>query len=134
MEKTYKTGLVLSGGGARGFAHLGVIQALNEFKIFPDVISGTSAGAIAGVLYADGYTPAEIMSILNSTSRLHYMRPTYPKEGLFRISGIIRILKEHLRAKTFSEQFCPLESASPDIGRYGRPLPPVFSRPYHKAL
>jgi len=54
------TGLVLSGGGARGYAHLGVIKALNEAAIFPDIISGTSAGAIAGVLYADGYTPEEI--------------------------------------------------------------------------
>ena len=42
----YKIGLVLSGGGARGFAHLGVMQALNEAGIYPDVISGTSAGAL----------------------------------------------------------------------------------------
>ena len=47
-EYKYKTGLVLSGGGARGFAHLGVIQALNDAGIFPEVISGSSAGAIAG--------------------------------------------------------------------------------------
>lgn len=40
----YGIGLVLSGGGARGFAHLGVLQALNEAGIFPEVISGTSAG------------------------------------------------------------------------------------------
>jgi NTE family protein len=50
-EKKYNIGLVLSGGGARGFAHLGVLQALNEAGIFPDIISGTSAGALAGVLY-----------------------------------------------------------------------------------
>ena len=50
----YNTGLVLSGGGARGFAHLGVLEALNEAGIFPEVISGASAGALAGVLYSDG--------------------------------------------------------------------------------
>jgi NTE family protein len=115
METIYNTGLVLSGGGARGFAHLGVIQALNENNIFPDVISGTSAGAIAGVLYADGYTPKEIMGILNSTSRLHFMRPTVPREGLFRISGIIRILKEHLRAKTFADLRIPLFVCATDL-------------------
>jgi len=60
-EKEYRIGLVLSGGGARGFAHLGVIEALNEAGIFPDVISGTSAGAIIGVLYADGLAPKEIL-------------------------------------------------------------------------
>jgi NTE family protein len=115
MKTKYKTGLVLSGGGARGFAHLGVIQALNENNIYPDVISGTSAGAIAGVLYADGYTPKEIMSIMNSSSRLHYMRPTVPKEGLFRISGIISILKEHLRAKTFADLRIPLFVCATDL-------------------
>ncbi|MBA4322458.1 MAG: hypothetical protein C0408_06520, partial [Odoribacter sp.] len=104
----YKTGLVLSGGGARGFAHLGVIQALNEAGIFPEVISGTSAGAITGVLYADGYSPEEIMKILNANSRLHYIRPTVPRDGLLRISGIIRILKDNLRAKTFEELKIPL--------------------------
>ena len=61
----YKIGLVLSGGGARGFAHLGVIQALNEAGIFPDVISGTSAGALIGVLYADGYTSKEILKLMS---------------------------------------------------------------------
>ena len=54
QEAEYNIGLVLSGGGARGFAHIGLMQALNEAGIFPDVISGTSAGAIVGVLYADG--------------------------------------------------------------------------------
>ena len=97
-EKQYKIGLVLSGGGARGFAHLGVIQALNEAGIYPDVISGTSAGALAGVLYADGYTPKEILKIMNSGSRLDFMRPTLPREGLLQISGIMKILKTQLSA------------------------------------
>ena len=65
-DEKYKIGLVLSGGGARGFAHLGVIQALNESGIYPDVISGTSAGALAGVLYCDGYTPKEIFKIMKT--------------------------------------------------------------------
>jgi NTE family protein len=111
----YKTGLVLSGGGARGFAHLGVIQALNEAGIFPDVISGTSAGAIAGVLYADGYSPKEILKITNSNSRLHYIRPTVPKVGLLQISGVVRILRDNLRAKTFEELKIPLFVTATDL-------------------
>jgi NTE family protein len=106
--KQYKTGLVLSGGGARGFAHLGVIQALNEAGIFPDVISGTSAGAIVGALIADGYTPAEIMKIPNSNKWFNYIRLTMPKNGLLHISGVIRILRDNLRAKTFEELKVPL--------------------------
>ncbi|NLV19747.1 MAG: hypothetical protein GXY51_09725, partial [Bacteroidetes bacterium] len=66
--ETYRTGLVLSGGGARGFAHLGVLQALNEAGIYPDIISGASAGALAGVMYCDGYKPKEILKIMKSGS------------------------------------------------------------------
>jgi NTE family protein len=109
MSQTrFKTGLVLSGGGARGFAHLGVIKALNEAGIYPEVISGTSAGAIVGVLYADGYSPDDIMKMLNASTPFHYMRFTMPRMGLLQISGIVRILKENLRAKTFEELKLPM--------------------------
>jgi len=111
----YNVGLVLSGGGARGFAHLGVLQALNEAGINPDVISGTSAGALAGVMYADGYKPKEILNFMNSNSRLHYIRPTVPREGLLQISGIVRILKDNLRAKKFEELKIPLYITATDL-------------------
>jgi NTE family protein len=111
----YKIGLVLSGGGARGFAHLGVIEALNEAGIFPDVICGTSAGAIAGVLYADGYSPREILKMTISNSRLHYIRPTVQKDGLLQITGLIRILAKNLRAKRFEELKIPLFVTATDL-------------------
>jgi NTE family protein len=115
LKKKFKIGLVLSGGGARGFAHLGVIQALNESGIFPDVISGTSAGAIAGALYADGYSPIEILKITNSNSRLHYVRPTVSKDGLLQIAGVVRILRDNLHAKTFEKLKIPLFVAATDL-------------------
>jgi len=111
----YKIGLVLSGGGARGFAHLGLIQALNEAGIYPDVISGTSAGALIGVLYADGHTPKEILKLMNSGSRLDFMRPALPREGLLQIGGIVKILKTSLRAKTFEELKIPLYVSATDL-------------------
>jgi NTE family protein len=114
-EKQYNIGLVLSGGGARGFAHLGLIQALNEAGIFPDVLSGTSAGAITGVLYADGYTPKEILKLMKSGSRLDFMRPALPREGLLQINGIIKILKAHLRATSFNELKIPLFVSATDL-------------------
>lgn len=113
--KQYKIGLVLSGGGARGFAHLGLIQALNDAGIYPGVISGTSAGALAGVLYADGHTPKEILKLMNSGSRLDFMRPALPREGLLQIGGIIKILKTSLRAKTFEELKIPLYVTATDL-------------------
>lgn len=57
-------GLVLSGGGAKGIAHIGVIQALEDNDIPIDYITGTSMGAIVGGLYASGYTPDEMMSLI----------------------------------------------------------------------
>lgn len=114
-EKKYKVGLVLSGGGARGFAHLGVIQALHEAGIYPDVVSGTSAGALAGVLYADGFSPEEILKLMNTGSRLDFMRPAMPREGLLQINGVIKILKSNLKATTFEKLKIPLYVAATDL-------------------
>ncbi|MDX1804271.1 MAG: patatin-like phospholipase family protein [Alcanivorax sp.] len=58
-----RTGLILSGGGARGLAHIGVLRALRERGIHIDAVAGTSMGAIVGGLYASGYPQAEIESI-----------------------------------------------------------------------
>ena len=115
VKKKYNTGLVLSGGGARGYAHLGFIKALNEEGIFPDIISGTSAGAIVGSLYADGYTPDEILEFLSTGNRLDFMRPTLPREGLLQITGFIKLLKEYLRAATFEDLKIPLYVTATDI-------------------
>jgi NTE family protein len=63
-----KIGLVLSGGGAKGFAHIGVIKLLEEVGIRPDYITGTSMGSIVGGLYAMGYSPEQMMAISTSTN------------------------------------------------------------------
>lgn len=65
-------GLVLSGGGAKGIAHIGVIQALEDHNIPIDYIAGTSMGAVVGGLYAAGYTPAEMMELIESEGFAHW--------------------------------------------------------------
>lgn len=62
-----RVGLVLSGGGARGLAHIGVIKALEEHNIPIDYIAGSSAGAIIGCLYSLGYSPAQMDSLISTT-------------------------------------------------------------------
>jgi NTE family protein len=114
-EKKYNIGVVLSGGGARGFAHLGFLEALNEAGIFPDIIAGTSAGALAGVLYADGNTPRQILKFMDTGSRLDFLRPALPKEGLLQINGIVKILKANLKATTFSELKIPVFVTATDM-------------------
>lgn len=115
IKKKYRTGFVLSGGGARGYAHLGFIKALNEEGIYPDIISGTSAGAIVGSLVADGYSPDEILKFLSTGNRLDFMRPTLPREGLLQISGFIKMLKDYLRATNFEDLKIPLYVTATDI-------------------
>src|SRR5690606_27231644 len=61
-----KIGLVLSGGGARGAAHIGVLEVLEELRVPVDVVSGTSMGSIVGGLYAAGLSPEELGGIIQS--------------------------------------------------------------------
>ncbi len=111
----YKTGFVLSGGGARGFAHLGAIKALYEKNIYPDVISGVSIGAIVGVLLADGKSPDQILSNFTNKSILKFLEIAVPKYGLTRFTGMARVLREQLVAKNFEELSIPLYIASTNL-------------------
>ena len=63
----YQLGIALTGGGARGVAHLGLLKALEEEGIKPDVISGASAGALVGALYAGGFSLAESLNFFKTT-------------------------------------------------------------------
>ncbi|RTY85112.1 patatin [Flavobacterium sp. LS1P28] len=66
-QKRPKVGLVLSGGGAKGFAHIGVLKVLEEAGVKIDYIGGTSMGAVIGGLYASGYNANQIDSIFQAT-------------------------------------------------------------------
>lgn len=107
-SRKYNIGIVLSGGAARGFTHLGVLKALEEFNMKPDIISGVSSGAIAGALYADGYLPEEILEIYSLKSIFELVQITVPKTGIFKTSGLKETLKKHLRAATFEQLQIPL--------------------------
>ncbi|MEL6306450.1 MAG: patatin-like phospholipase family protein, partial [Bacteroidota bacterium] len=65
-------GLVLSGGGIRGMAHIGLIQAMQEHGIEADVVSGTSIGALVGALYANGNTVEEMLAFFQETPLFQY--------------------------------------------------------------
>ncbi len=85
-----KVGLVLSGGGARGMAHIGVLQVLEEIGIYPDYITGTSMGSVVGGLYSLGYTAEELDSITKTadwgvilSNDLDYRRVAYEEKQYF---------------------------------------------------
>jgi NTE family protein len=77
-----RIGLVLSGGGARGAAHVGVLKVLEQLHIPIDAVAGTSMGAVVGGLYASGFSPREIESIMTSLNWQDAFRDRPPREDL----------------------------------------------------
>ena len=80
-------GICLSGGAALGFAHIGVLQSLEDHDIYPTHIVGSSIGAIVGTMYAAGYSPADMLQLvkddkLYKITKLMTFHPTFLKSGL----------------------------------------------------
>ena len=111
-----KIGLVLSGGGARGITHLGVIKALQEMGISFDQIAGTSAGAITGALIAHGYSPDESLKIIESSSFVRHLRPAWNRMGLLRIDTAIELYKKYIPHDSFEGLQIPLHVVAVDLG------------------
>ncbi len=78
-QKPYRVGLVLSGGGAKGYAHVGVLKVLEEAGIRIDYIGGASMGAIVGGLYASGWSASELDSILRNTDMSALLSDAIPR-------------------------------------------------------
>ena len=111
----YKLGLALSGGGAKGFAHIGVFKLLEECGLKPDVIVGTSVGALMGALFADGYSADEIKELFSGREFSEFAQLQLPKSGLFDSKRFRHFLRRHLRAKTFEELKTPLIVMATDL-------------------
>ena len=75
-----KVGLVLSGGGAKGMAHIGILKELEEIGLYPDYITGTSMGSIIGALYSIGYTIDELEDFARNTDWLTLMTKSQNNE------------------------------------------------------
>lgn len=81
FKKDVKVGLVLSGGGAKGLAHIGAIKVLEEAGVKIDFISGTSMGAIIGALYASGYSGTELDSIFRTLNFANLIEDNLPRNA-----------------------------------------------------
>lgn len=113
-----KIGLTLSGGGARGIAHLGVLQALEEFGIRPERIAGVSSGAIVGALYANGYSPEEILEIATQTRIFPILRPSsFRQPGIFNLSKVEKTILKHIPHNSFEGLGLPLTVAATDVNK-----------------
>ena len=109
-----KVALVLSGGGARGMAHIGVLRALNENGIFPKELSGTSIGAIIGLLYAAGLRPEEIIKQIELL-KFHDLFSSYTKIRKRSLKVLYPILKKMIGVDQFDQLKLPLHIAVSNV-------------------
>ena len=115
--KPYKIGLALSGGGTKGFAHLGVFKLLEESGLKPEIISGTSAGSLMGVLFADGYSAEEIKNMFIGREFSEFAQLQIPKSGLFNYDRFQDFLRRHLRTKRIEDLPIPTVIVATDLDR-----------------
>lgn len=102
-RKPYKIGLVLSGGGARGFAHAGALQALEELGIKPDIVAGVSAGSVVTAMYCAGMSPREILQSFTDAKFADFAELAVPKDGFFTMDGFKKFLKRNIKYKNIEE-------------------------------
>ena len=107
-----KVGIVLSGGGIRGIAHLGVLKAFVKAGIKFSHISGTSAGSIAGALFAAGIDPEEALNIFIKTKLLRLIRPAVGSLGLLNMENTFNIFKAYFPDDKIESLNIPLTIAA----------------------
>ena len=99
--KGKKVGLVLSGGGVRGMAHIGILKALAEKGIDCQIVAGSSVGALIGALYAAGYDAKDMLEFFRQTPMFKYNFFTINKPGFFDTAKYYNIFKKYLPRDSF---------------------------------
>lgn len=136
-------GLVLSGGGVRGMAHIGLIKAMNEFGIDAKAVSGSSVGALVGALYANGSSIDDMLRFFKETPLFHYHYLTIAKAGFLDTEKYVALFAKYFPENAFSALKKELHIVATNLqdgneeffsdGELIRPmlasaaLPPVFS-------
>lgn len=106
FAQKHEIGIVLSGGGALGYAHIGALQALEEYDIYPTIVAGASMGSLIGAFYANGYSPEQICEFVkfeNFNNPLKIVAPTLKAQrlGIFSQKNILKVLKKYIPHNSF---------------------------------
>lgn len=112
-----KIGIAMGGGGARGFAHLGIVKALMERGIKPAQYSGVSAGAIAGALLADGMSPDEAHRVLKDKGLFNLGKIQLPTNGLLKFDGLREELEKALSVELIEDLKIPFTVAASNLNK-----------------
>jgi NTE family protein len=129
-----KTGIALSGGGARGISHLGVLKALDEFGVRLDHISGTSTGALVGALYSYGMSPEKILELIINTRFFSSLRPAWTWTGLVNMDGLRELILKVVPENNFDALKIQLTIAATNLTKgkaeyftAGQLIPPLLA-------
>ena len=117
-RREVRLGLALGGGAARGFAHVGVIQVLEEAGIRPSHVAGTSAGSLVAALYASGKTPTELVRVAESMQEAEitdWMLPILNR-GALRGEALAKYVNTQVGGKTLEQMQIPLGIVATDLG------------------
>ena len=110
-----RIGLALGGGAARGFAHIGVIQVLEEAGIRPDLVVGTSAGSLVAALYASGKNGRELAAVALAMDEGALTDWSYPGRGVIRGEALARYVREQTRGLSIEQMGLPLGIVATDL-------------------
>lgn len=119
--KPPRIGLALGGGAARGFAHIGVIQVLEENGIRPDLVVGTSAGSLVAALYASGKNGTVLGQLADSMDETAITDWSFPGRGLIRGDALARYVREQTGGQTIEKLPLPLGIVATDLDS-GQPI------------
>lgn len=108
-------GLVLSGGGVRGIAHIGAIKALEEYGVVTTTVAGTSAGAVVGALYAHGYNPEEMLSFFKRIQIFDLKKFAINKPGFIDPDKYYQLFNEYFPVDDFSSLKMNLQITATNI-------------------
>jgi NTE family protein len=117
-RKEVRLGLALGGGAARGFAHVGVIQVLEEAGLRPAFLVGTSAGSLVAALYASGKTPADLVRVAQSMQEAEitdWMLPILNR-GALRGEALARYVNTQVGGRTLEQMSIPVGIVATDLG------------------
>ena len=119
MYQKLELGLALSGGGARGLAHIGVLKTLDASGFRPDYLAGTSMGGVIAAGFAAGLSPAELEQIaleyVPTRNLLRLADPTLPRNGLFQGGRLLKFFEQYLNDSTFDDMRIPLTLVAVDL-------------------
>lgn len=117
VKRPPRIGLALGGGAARGFAHVGVIQVLEEAGIRPDLVVGTSAGSLVAAIYASGRTGAQLQQIAQDMEEAMLTDWTLPlfSRGVLRGEALARFVNAHVANRPIESMVVPLGIVATDL-------------------